>query len=204
MTRPAEEHWRKSHGPEWLADYANSSFGPMRAPLGAALKRVAPFKTALDLGCNCGVLVPWLGAASPDVTVFGIDVNYDAVAAATSSWPRHRWFCGSVVDELGALVDGGLSFDVVVSSSCLEHIAPTDIDQVLTHMAAIAAKAIVLQEVSITVTQPAGRTPLSVMEWRHDYVGKLSERGWTCRDLTWLPGDDALQRTGSVMTFTRS
>lgn len=198
MNRPAEAFWKKPHGAEWLSTYVASTFGPKRKLLGDALRAVAPFDTALDLGCNCGVLVPWLTVASPNVKIHGVDVSVEALAEAIRSWPHHTWTLASIVDWLPK-VDG--PWDVVVSSSCLEHVAPADLDAVLLHVARVAAKAIVLQEVAVTNTLGEGPSLSGVPEWRHDYAKRLTRLGWTL--LSERAQDEATNRPGKVMTFAR-
>lgn len=194
-TRPAEAFWKRQHGKTWLADYAASIKEPYRQHLLAALQTVAPFGSVVDLGCNCGVLMPMFIATSPHVTVTGIDVSTEAIAEAEAKYPDHTWILGSVVDVLKSVKTA----DVVVSSSCCEHIDPTDIGQTIEAMARVATKAIVLQEVAITQWCPEGRSPLGIPEWRHNYDQMLSECGWTRRQRTWH--DLTSSRPGAVSLY---
>lgn len=202
MTRPAEQFWAQAHGDAWVANYAASSFGPHRAIIGTALRYVAPYATVLDIGCNCGVLMPWLTAASPGVLVTGIDLSQEALENANRLWPQHTWVIDSIVDWLPAKEALGARWDVVVSSSCLEHVAPNDLRGVLDAMTGVAQKAIVLQEVTVTATMGEGVSKsVGVMEWRHDYVKRLEQRGWQCTSATPFGTDPT--RPGSVLTFSK-
>lgn len=198
-TRPSEVHWRKAHGAAWVMKYAASSFGPTRMRLARALQAVAPFESVLDLGCNCGVLVPWLASASPHAKVTGVDVNREALTEADRCWPHHTWVHGSIVDWLPEQTE---AWDVIVSSSCLEHVAPTEIGAVLHEMARLASKAIVLQEVTTDGGAELRTASIGIPEWRHDYRRRLSALGWHCA--AWEALGDDPTRPAAVMTFTRT
>ncbi len=193
--RPAEQFWAQPHDAEWVENYAASTFGAHRALLGQALRSVAPFDTALDMGCNCGVLMPWLTGSSQHVKVTGVDVSNDALMNANTCWPQHTWVNESVVDY----VQHADSFDVVVSSSCLAHLAPTDLTPTLEAMTRIAKKAVVLQEV--TSPQEGQSTSVGVMEWRYDYIRRFAALGWRCS--LGIPFGADPTRPGMVMVFTR-
>src|SRR3954464_5844022 len=135
--RSAENYWRRRHGQAWCDNYAASIDGVHRDVLLEASARVRPFQTVVDLGCNCGVLTPILVSTEPDVMVTGIDVNAGAKADARRRYPTHHWMEGSIIDVLPLLPPT----DIVVSSSCLEHVAPRDIADTMRSIAAIAKKA---------------------------------------------------------------
>lgn len=201
MTRPAEVFWRQPHGPSWVRTYAASGFGPQRWQLGQALRAVAPFATALDLGCNCGVLVPWLTFGGENVSITGVDLSAEALSDAHANWPQHTWILDSVVDFLPR--HAGPPWDIAVASSCLAHIAPLDLVVALDALTRVVAKAIVLQEVTVTPEQPReAPSPAGVMEWRYDYRSRLEAHGWCCAAFEWQ--DSTPDRPGAVMTFTRA
>lgn len=198
--RVSEEFWRGSHGDQWVYNYAVSTFDERRAALGDALCGIGPFASALDLGCNCGVLVPWLQAASPAAAITGIDLSREALEEARRSWPQHEWVLDSIVDWLGSV---DRAWDVVVSSSCLAHVAPADIDGVLQAVNNVATRCVVLQEVTTNEALPAeGLSPAGVLEWRYDYQTRLAARGWRC--VACVPQSGEPGRPGAVMTFVRT
>jgi len=200
-TRLAEAHWRKAHDAAWVQAYAASINGPHRRTLQEALRLVAPFRTAVDLGCNCGVLMPLLQAVSPDVQVTGLDVNALAIREAKNRWPAHTWALMSVADWLPMMAGVGRTWELVVSSSCLEHVAPSDIALTLQSMAKLATRAIVLQEVTVTPQRPEGTSwSCGVPEWRHDYERRLQALGWQLVAKCWQ--DVTTERPGAVLVFT--
>lgn len=197
---PAEDFWRQPHGSSWVAHYAASAAAPSRAVLQAVLHSLAPFTTVVDLGCNCGVLMPLLQAASPDVQVVGIDVSMEALAAAKRRYPAQTWVFASVTYWLPVLADTGSHADIVVSSSCLEHVAARDIDETLRALVRVATRAVVLQEVTTTPRHPEGPSiACGVPEWRHDYERRLSALGWHRTQKFWQ--NVTSDRPGAVMVF---
>lgn len=200
MIRPAETYWRAPHGAEWVNGYAASTFGEHRGVFGRAVKAVAPFATALDMGCNCGVILPWLVAAAPDAVVTGVDLSAEALASARRCWPQHEWIHDSLVDWLPRQL-GVRQWEVAVSSSCLAHVAPPDIAGTLDAVALTATRALVLQEVCAIDGIREGTSKSGVLEWRYDYVARLGALGWTCT--THWRVDDGRDRPAAVMVFTR-
>jgi len=182
--RDAEAHWTVNRGDGWLRGYHESVSAPTRQAVLDALLRYAPFACVLDLGCNCGVLTPLVLAASPGAHVTGIDINVEAVAAAKRLYPAQTWICASIVDWL-PLLAGHAKADVVVSSSCLAHVRPADLPDVLGAIAQIAQRAIVLQESTVTPLYGEGQTECGVLEWRHDYARHLQGMGWTRVSRVW-------------------
>jgi len=198
--RPAETFWRSHHGDFWLARYAESTFNPSRQPLGAALRAAAPYHTALDLGCNCGVLVPWLETHGTEVAITGVDVNHQAVAYAKKIWTKHEWVEASIVDWLPLQLG---QWDLVVSSSCLAHLAPNDVAAALVGITTVAAHTIVLQEVTVSPEfEREGPSSSGVSEWRYDYVQRLARLGWEC--LSHYPQQSEPGRPAAVMTFRKA
>lgn len=182
----------------WLDLYRASAREPYRVPVAEALAAVAPFATALDLGCNCGATMPLLLAASPACQVLGVDLAPNAIAAAQREWPAHAWACASIVDWL-PMMAGYRRFDVVWSGSTLCAVVPTDIDQVLDAVVALAGRAIVLQEPTTTPRFGEGMSPSGMPEWRYDYVTRLKKRGWTLRSRVWQ--EVTTDRPGAVLLF---
>lgn len=200
MTRPAEAWWRQAHGSSWVQDYAESVQQPIRVWMQDAIAAMAPFTTVMDLGCHCGVLMPFILGACPDAKVVGIDVSVEALRTAKRTYPYHTWVLASVADWVPMLASMGSHADIVVSSSCLEHIAKSDIDSTLAAIAQVATAAIILQEVTVTPRMPEGASvACGVPEWRHDYERRLSALGWRCRQKTWL--DVTGPRPAAVMVF---
>jgi 2-polyprenyl-3-methyl-5-hydroxy-6-metoxy-1,4-benzoquinol methylase len=195
-----EEWWRQAHGSSWVELYAASVNASTRRWLREAITSVAPFTTAVDLGCNCGVLMPMLTDASPDCRVVGIDVSVEALREAKRKYPEHTWVLASVTDWLPVLAKIGSHADIVVSSSCLEHVSFADIDETLQAMATLATRAIILQEVTVTPKLPEGASVMcGVPEWRHDFETRLGKLGWTRTQKYWQ--DTTTPRPGAVMVF---
>lgn len=182
----------------WVDLYRASAREPYRLPLLAALQEAAPFGTALDLGCNCGALMPLIMAASPCCRVLGVDIAPVAIAAAKREWPAHDWACASIVDWLPTMV-GHRRFDVATAGSALCAVAPADIDAVLDAVSALASRAIVLQEPTTTAMFGEGISPAGLPEWRYDFQRRLLARGWRLTSRVWQAM--TTDRPGAVMAF---
>ncbi len=81
----------------------------------------------LHVGCGMGTLVRQLLKQSADA--IGVDVSSDAVAHCNRFMPG-RFYVGSVL----ALPFPDGSFDTLVSTDCLEHLAPEDVARALVEM----------------------------------------------------------------------
>lgn len=182
----AERHWVVPHGAAWLDVYRLSVYAPERAKQLLALRRLAPFTTALDLGCHCGVLMPLLQAASPDVTVTGVDLSAEALALARQVYPTHTWVEASFVDWLPMYAKTGRQFEVVCASSALGHLDPADADATLAALMQVAKRALLIQAQAVLPGFPEGRVDSSgVFEWRYDYVRRLTSAGWRVTTAHW-------------------
>lgn len=195
----AETYWATKRGADWLGIYQASVDKPWRLPFAAALAQLAPFTSALDLGCHCGVLVPALETASPDVQVYGVDINIDAVQAAKRFHPRHLFLHDSLFDWLPFAVAHGRRWDIVVSSTCLAYMPPLHLPAVVADLTRLAHKGVVLQEPIATPRWPAGRSPIDIVEWRHDYVSVFLGLGWQCVSVA--PQNMETTRPSAVMQF---
>lgn len=182
----------------WLDIYRRSATEPYRLPVAQALAAAAPFHSVLDLGCNCGALMPLLLAADPACHVLGVDIAPSAIRAAKADWPAHAWACASIVDWL-PMMAGHQTFGLVTSGSTLCAVVPDDIDAVLDALVALAARAIVLQEPTTTPRFGEGVSPSGVPEWRYDYVQRLAARGWHLESRVWQ--EITTTRPGAVMAF---
>lgn len=190
----AEAHWTVTRGDAWLAEYRDSATAEYRKPLADALARLDPL-SLLDVGCNCGTIVPLV----PNAMITGVDINSMAIAAAQRAYPQHEWICASAVEWLPARSHKLVGFDVVVSSSTLAHIAPADIESVIDAIAYMATRAIVLQETCVTPQLDEGQTDCGVLEWRHDYARILRPMGWERVSRVWQ--NVTTQRPAAVMVF---
>ena len=90
-----------------------------------------PFNNVLDVGCSSGGSLGALQAFRPEINVFGIDVSLTAAKAGYSL--DRNVICGSAVN----LPYKDKSFDLVISSDCLEHLDREDIDPMIEEIARV-------------------------------------------------------------------
>lgn len=197
-----EHQWKltSQYRPDWVNIYRASKYAAFRIPFHAALRdHVGHFATVLDLGCNCGALMPTLLDVCPDARVYGIDIGDAAIVAAKQDYPQHTWLCGSIVDWLPLL--SRKRFDLVTAASTLSTVTPEDIGTVLNGIGSVS-DCLVLQEPTPTAKFPAGPTTAPIPEWAHDYDTMLSARGWCKVHQVWQ--DITTSRPTSVMVWRRS
>ncbi len=80
------------------------------------LRRLAPGKKFLDIGCNVGNMVAAAHAVGCDAT--GIDISQTAIAHARQLWQNCRFFNETTEQFSGR----GEKFDIVFCSEVIEHI----------------------------------------------------------------------------------
>lgn len=84
-----------------------------------------PFKNVLDVGSSSGGAIGVLQVFRPEIDIFGIDISLIA-ARSGLSFDRNI-VCGSAIN----LPYKDKSFDLVISSDCLEHLDTEDINQMI-------------------------------------------------------------------------
>ncbi len=108
------EHWDKNQGRSQTTYFMQQLL--MWLPERERQFIAKPGRTILDWGCALGDGVAALGAAFPESRVTGLDFSEQAILTARSRWPGKEFIQTS---------DGAIpaSFDVIVTSNCLEHFA---------------------------------------------------------------------------------
>ena len=102
------------------------------------LAETCGYGSAIDIGCGEGFLVGELLTLGIDA--FGLDASAVVVERANSRLPG-RFFVGSVLSM--PFTDG--SFDIVVSTDCMEHLASADVPVALREMHRISSRYVFLQ-----------------------------------------------------------
>ena len=193
----AEEQWTTLRE-DRVAIYRASARASYRAPVRDAFASLLPFETVLDVGCSCGAFMPSILAVNPAAQVMGVDIGPDAIAAAKADWPGHFWFRASMVDWL-PLCALSRRFDVVSSGGALACATPADIDAILSAIATIATRGLVLQEVTTTPRFAEGVSTCGAPEWRYDFEKRFEALGWRLVSRVWQQIETV--RPAAVMVF---
>lgn len=102
------------------------------------LTETCGYGSAIDIGCGEGFLVAELLARGLDA--FGFDISSVVVERANGRKPG-RFSDGSAL----SMPFADASFDIVVSTNCLEHLAPADVPAALREMFRISSRYVFLQ-----------------------------------------------------------
>ena len=108
------------------------------ARIAAMVAETCGHGTALDVGCGEGFLVAELLSLGIDAS--GIDISAVVVERANSRWPD-RFVEGSVL----SLPFPDASFDLVLSTDCMEHLLPDDVPSALREMHRVTSRYVFLQ-----------------------------------------------------------
>jgi SAM-dependent methyltransferase len=112
-------HWEGNDGRGQTAHFAEALARNLPPPERAYL--ASDEATVLDWGCACGDGVDVLSKAFAGCRVAGLDHSQEAIARARQAFPDYEFRC---------VEDGAIetTFDVVVTSNCLEHFTnPSDL-----------------------------------------------------------------------------
>lgn len=156
-------------GKDWVEDYRLSAVHPHRSAVVEAVLSLSPL-SVLELGCNSGPNLTRLHEADPQVKLYGLEVNQDAVEVARRALPDAAIRRGSILEPL-PYEDQSVS--VVLADAVLLYISPKEIDQVLDEMTRVAETGIVLVE-----WQGRGKGQLKDFHWARAYGALLEKRGW--------------------------
>jgi SAM-dependent methyltransferase len=143
--RPLEDTERdwKYEEKDWVQDYWRSKVHPHRTLLLEAMVNLFPFKSILEIGCNCGPNLALFKDYFFEARLAGLDINEQVIEKA------ENLLRGRVELKVGSFMElpwPDDSFDVVVSDAVLLYASPSEITQALNEINRVAKKAIVLVE----------------------------------------------------------
>lgn len=125
-----DDYWRRP-------DRTGESSFDNPAPIASQILATCGSGRILDIGCGMGALVQEILKQGADA--YGIDVSPVAAAFCNQRMPG-RFFSGSVL----ALPFPNESFDTLISTDCLEHLAPEDILPALQEMRRVCRRNLLL------------------------------------------------------------
>lgn len=97
------------------------------------------FSNVLDVGSSSGGAVGLIESFIPNIKAYGLDISPTAILMGNAL--GREMVCGSALN----LPFKNNSFDLVISSDTLEHIAPEDIDRVIDNIVRVSKKYIFMQ-----------------------------------------------------------
>jgi hypothetical protein len=142
--------WRYRHLYKrgWAEGYLDTVGHPHRQQLVEALVAFDPLASVLEVGCAAGANLVRLRERFPDAELIGLDINARAIQVGREYFAdrgdmRVR-FLNARVEQMTLLE--ARSVDVVVADAVLMFITPDRIQSVISGMARVARKGIVLNE----------------------------------------------------------
>jgi SAM-dependent methyltransferase len=183
------DHWTRkaATGANSWESYWETRDAPYRTELVAALRRVPPFTTLLEVGCGPGVNLWRVLEAFPDVDLTGFDLSdraiengrakfLTAMANGTFAGSGRVALCSPDVPHEGCLVDalGQMDrVDVILACYSLAYVRPAQFHETMLALTTVARQAIVLAEPMVVVGDPPGVSQLlrrNPDEFKHDYL----------------------------------
>ena len=119
--------------------HADDHFASHLMPCVPWIIKNIPFNNVLDIGCSSGGALGALESFRPEIDIFGIDISFTAAKNGFSL--DRNIVCGSAIN----LPYKDKTFDLVVSSDCLEHLAPEDIDRMIKEVARVTKEYIFIR-----------------------------------------------------------
>lgn len=111
-----------------------------------ALVRTRGIKTALELGCNCGLNLAALEYYDPSITKTGVDINTKALHTLSSMFDSLHLDQPIVHCASAANFDSPDKYDLVFTKGLLIHIAPYQLPAVYDKMFSLSSKYILIAE----------------------------------------------------------
>ena len=180
---PLTAKWAARGSSEWLAHYWASYSAPHRGAIERAMERVAPFKTLMEIGANCGPNIRRLSERWPEADYLAVDANPAAVWHGVAKVAEGGFAAKNVTfwqaDDFGLQLlsrVGGDGPEVILSCYALAYADPEMLWRVINVAAAgKRLRALVLAEPLGTgeLVSPTGLGAID--EWHHDYLSLIAE-----------------------------
>ncbi len=195
--RPADDTYRdwKTESPDWIIEYWKSKNHPHRKQIINVLRKIVPFKSLLEIGCNCGVNLYNIRKKFGKVELSGIDVNQDALDFGKKMLPDVKFFQGEIED---AMSFG--DYSVILVDAVLMYVSDKDIEKAMKRITHSAKKAIILCEWF-------DKNRLGILQGGHyarNYPLLLKELGWKVREkkIIW-PTSSKWETYGKIFIATK-
>lgn len=179
--QPATHYWRErahTYGPGWLDLYWESWTAPHRIALADALPSCGDFSSLLELGCHCGPNLRLWAERWPQVALYGLDVNREAIAFGQAHLGHHASLWAADLNWPLTMDIWLPPVDVVVSCYALCYVRPVALMAVLERAWAVARLGVVVAEPMPVNGEPVGPCA-QIEEWRHDYAEAFRSLGAT-------------------------
>jgi len=168
--------WRNDGNLNWIEEYWKSKEHPHRKLIIKELKKLGPFESLLEIGCNCGPNIFLIKKEFPTTKIIGIDINRPSLIEGMSKFPKEFFKnSGMFYQNLEKGINCAPKyFDIILSDAVLMYVNPEKIRHVIEEMIRVTKKAIIFCEWQI----PDNRLGEKVYgHWARDYVKLLGDYG---------------------------
>ncbi len=171
--RPIDDPYRdwRTDSPSWIEEYWKTKNHPHRKQIINILRKLQPWNSLLEIGCNCGVNLANIRKKFGQVYLYGIDANSDAIKFAEEKLPDVNFYPGDIEEKY--LTD----YDVILADATLMYISDKSISEVIGRMTRSANKSIILCEWY-------DDNKLGVLKgghWARNYPELFKDFGWECK-----------------------
>jgi len=126
----------------WIEGYWMSALHPHRELILEELEKLQPFKSLVEIGCNCGPNLFRIQEKFPKVKLSGVDVNIEALEVGKLRLPKVDFYVGDVQN----LFLPDKRFDISLVDAVLMYVPPEKILKAIRNLVRISKKAIILVE----------------------------------------------------------
>ena len=126
----------------WITDYYCSALHEHRKVIIEELKKLQPFKSLLEIGCNIGPNLLRIRDIFPKIKLVGVDINEMAITEGKKILKNVDLRVANI-DKLPFKKKG---FDMVLADAVLIYVGPDKIEGVISEMCRVSKKGIILVE----------------------------------------------------------
>jgi len=133
--------WRMGEK-NWIEGYWKSIKHPHRQVVLQVLRELLPWRSLIEVGCNCGPNLYLIQKEFPGAKLAGVDVNIPALEFAIKKLKKVKFY----INKADNLLLPDDSFDILLTDAVLIYVEPEKIRKTILEFRRITKKAMVLVE----------------------------------------------------------
>jgi trans-aconitate methyltransferase len=195
--RPINDPYRdwKTESPSWIEEYWKTKNHPHRKQIINILRKLQPWTSLLEIGCNCGVNLANIRKKFGNVSLCGIDANKEAIEFGRKKLPDVVFWEDTVENMIVK------DCDILLADAVLMYVSDKDIYNVMNVITTFGAKK------AIILCEWYDDSKLGVLKgghWARNYPALLKEFGWKVREkkIIW-PTSEKWQKFGKIFVAVK-